>query len=286
MTSTRGNWLRSLLAGLGILVTPFGTSNLWAQGYGADPFKPYNSQYTPYTYPTGPATPEAGQSAPAQSGVRGANQYQDYLNELQGAGRQGNERYGIGLPYYRSAVDPNFDPGGKRQYRPNADVDRSYEQTQELVTRKYLAYFSEKDPRKRAALLKDYNQTRGKVSRKLAARRDSLPSMFDTAPALSSESRRSAAGADSRTRSSSTADGTRESAAGSARRGDSSSIPPPPPLFSSGAGRTSSARRSPSEVLNRSRRLNDDIDAIPRAPGGTRSTTRRPPPSVTPPSED
>jgi len=282
MTSTRGNWLRSLLAGLGILVTPFGASSLWAQGFSADPFQPYNSQYTPYTYPTGPASPEAGGSGAAQSGLRGANQYQNYLNELQGAGRQGNERYGIGLPYYRSSVDPNFDPGGKRQYRPNEHADRQYEQKQEEVTRKYVAYFSEKDPKKRAALLKDINQARGKVSRALAARRDTLPSMFDTAPGLGSESRRSAAGADSRARSSSTAYG----AAGSARRGDSSSIPPPPPIFSSGAGRASSPRRSPSEVLNRSRRLNDDLDPIPGAPAGTRSTTRRPPPSVTPPSED
>ena len=28
-----------------------GTTAVWAQGFGPDPFRPYNSQYDPYVYP-------------------------------------------------------------------------------------------------------------------------------------------------------------------------------------------------------------------------------------------
>ena len=87
MTSTRGNWLRSLLAGLGIVGAAAAAPTVWAQGFGPDPFRPYNSQYDAYTYPMGPATPDAGGAAIPRSGVRSANQFQEYLNEIQGVGR-------------------------------------------------------------------------------------------------------------------------------------------------------------------------------------------------------
>ena len=96
------------------MIAPASTSTLLAQGYGPDPFRPYNSQYDPYTYPMGPASPAGGGRSDIMTrmGNSGANQYQGYLDELAGQARQGSERYGIGMPYYRSAVDPNFDPEG------------------------------------------------------------------------------------------------------------------------------------------------------------------------------
>ena len=143
MVSSRNRWLRSLLTGLGILAAPVGASTVYAQSI--DPFRPLISQYDPYRYPIGPASPEGGGSAPmALSGVRGANQYQNYLSELQGAGREGSERYGIGMPYFRSAIDPRFDPKGNRDYRPNSRTDRTFEQTQALITEKYFAYLYRK----------------------------------------------------------------------------------------------------------------------------------------------
>ena len=116
-------------------------------------------------------------------GNRGANQYQGYLDELSGSDRQGTERYGIGMPYYRSSVDPTFDPKGNREYRPNSKADRTYEQTQEVITRKYLAYFTEKDPKKRAELLKDYNRTRSNVSRAMSGRREDPTRALEAATA-------------------------------------------------------------------------------------------------------
>ncbi len=193
MTSTRGKWLRSSLSALVILVAPASTSTVWAQGgFGADPFRPYNSQYDAYTYPT--ASPDMVPSAGGmpRMGIRGANQYQGYLDELAGSGRQ-SERYGIGVPYYRSAVDPSFDPKGDREYRPNGKADRTYEHTQEVITRKYLAYFAEKDPKKRAELLKDYNRVRSNVSRAMSARREDPTRVLEAATADNSGERKTPA---------------------------------------------------------------------------------------------
>jgi hypothetical protein len=282
MVSSRNRWLRSLLAGLGILAAPVGASTVWAQPI--DPFRPFNSQYDAYRYPIGPATPEGGQSAPmALSGVRGANQYQDYLNELQGTGGAGIEHYGIGMPYYRSAVDPSFGRKGDREYRPNSRTDRSFEQTQALITEKYFAYFTEKDPKKRAELLRDYNRTRSKVTRALSARRES-PDRFGALTRDDFDSRPSVATgrpvdtlrkpAESKPRASSAGAPPLKPNSDRARGGLSPSIPPAPPLFPGLGTGGSRTRRSPSDVLNRSLRLNMDDDAM--APGFPSRTPSRP----------
>ena len=173
-------------------------------------------------------------------GNRGANQYQGYLDELAGASRQGSERYGIGMPYYRSAVDPSFDPKGKREYRPNRKADRTYEQTQEVITRKYLAYFAEKDPKRRAELLRDYNRMRSNVSRAMSGRREDPTRALEAATADDFGERRSSAPArradalpateDGKPRSSSARRSIRALPADASTRGGTGSIPPPPPL--------------------------------------------------------
>src|SRR5262249_23691469 len=147
MIPTQRHWLRYLLSAIAAVVALGGSFSVKAQGLGPDPFRPFNSDYDKYTYPLAPTTPEGGAGGQfPRSGLRGANQFQDYLNELQGAERQGSERYGIGLPYFRSSVDPRFDRAGNREYRPNRLTDRTFEETQELITQKYFAYFTEKDP--------------------------------------------------------------------------------------------------------------------------------------------
>ena len=294
MTSTRGSWVRTLLAGLGVLVAPAGASTVWAQGFGPDPFRPYNAQYDPYTYPMGAAAPEAGGAVPG-AGIRGANQYQAYLEHLMGAEREANEKYGIGLPYYRAAIDPRFDPQGKREYRPNRTADKSFEQTQELVTQKYFAYFTEKDPKRRAMLLRDYNLMRQKVSRALSTRREDPTRILDAAIRTGLAAKRTAAAdrldeadaaIDTKPRSSSTDrsdfPSLRARPSDTTRAGSSRSIPPPPPLFPREFNRGASARRSPTEVLNRARRLNSGTAPATgaRSPSVTapRSTTDAPAP--------
>jgi len=298
MTSTRGNWLRTLLAGLSIVVAAHaGAPSARAQGFGPDPFQPYNSQYDPYVYPMGPASPSAGQSmsANARTGVRGANQWEDYQNEVAGAGRAGAERYGIGLPYYRATVDSRYDKDGKREYRPNRKADVPYEETKELITQKYLAYFNERDPRKRAALVRDYTQTRRLLSRALSTRRENPSRILDEAIQLDADrrTRPTALGRndDLKGNGVSTPRSTEAERSGSAPAGAGStgsttrrsgSIPPPPPLPPSATLRSGQSRRTPAEILNRAQRsaLSDDL-----TPGtGARSAARRPArPGSTPP---
>jgi hypothetical protein len=302
MTSTRGGYLRSLLmTALAVLVSASGGArSLWAQaGLGPDPFKPYNRQYDPYTYPMGPASPAAGQGGAALSrmGNAGANQFQGFLDEMSGGSR---ERYGIGVPYYRSAVDPDFDPKGNREYRPNEKADRAFDQGHELVTRKYVAYLTEHDPKKRAALLREYNRIRAKVSRAMSARTPSraLEAASGTdpdrrrttsrAPGMDDLSTASGVGTRSSQPRSSQRSGSRAPSGEMSRRGGASSIPPPPPIFGTETGRRStSAGRTPAEVLDRSRRINSADDAKPgpdAVPGlADPRAARQPAPSSPPP---
>ena len=261
-----------------------------AQGLGPDPFRPYNRQYDPYTVPMAPADAVPGQFVGGlpRSGIRGANQYQNYLEELQGASRESTERYGIGMPYYRSAVDPSFvDPKGTRDYKPNRDADRSYEESQGQVMQKYLAYLTEKDPKKRAALLKDYNRSRGKFERVLSARREDPKRVLEVVTGAGPEARRSAAGPDTQPRSSST-DRARAARPGdSTRRSGDSTIPPPPPLFGTGSARGTRTPRTPDDVLNRARRLDATEDVRPGrgVPAPALSTPGARPASEFPPPE-
>jgi len=285
MTLSREKWLRFMLTALAVMVSPASTSAVMAQGYGADPFRPYNSQYDPYTYPMGPASPAGGQGGAnlPRMGNMGANQYQGYLDELAGASRQGTERYGIGMPYYRSAVDPSFDTKGAREYRPNYIADRSFEQSHEVITRKYLAYFTEKDPKKRAELLRDYNRARTRVSRAMSGRREDPSRLLDAANGT--EGRRSpTASRDAddlgqnrdKPRTSSRFSG-RELSTETGRRPATGSIPPAPALPGLDTTRRTTPRRTPNEVLDRSRRLDRDAKPSAGAPAAADSAATKPP---------
>jgi len=294
MTIFREMRLRTLLTALAVTIAPASASTAFAQGYGPDPFKPYNSQYEAYTYPMGPASPGGGGRGVAlpPMGNAGANQYQRYVDEISGAGRQGTEKYGIGMPYYRSAVDPSFDTKGTRQYRPNHNADQTFEQSQEVITRKYVAYFTEKDPKKRAELLRDYNRARNQVSRAMSGRREDPSRLLDAANGTGTDRRRSAiSGRDAddlgqnrdRLRSSARFSD-REPSSDSGRRAATSAIPPAPLLPGVDTlRRTVTPRRTPNEVLERARRLGRDVKPSTGAPAASGSGTAGP--ALPPPPE-
>ena len=193
MTSTHVSWLRRLIAGVTLGASVMGTTTVWAQGFGPDPFRPYNSQYEPYVRAIGPASPAAGQSAPMNAiGNRGANQFQSFLNELQGPVNTFDptgDRFGIGQPYYRSTVDPAFSRLYRPAFLPREKAERTFEETQRLINEKYFAYFEEKDPRKRARLLRDFNQAQSRVSRAFSARREDSSRILESATRTESEPR-------------------------------------------------------------------------------------------------
>lgn len=147
-------------------------------GYSADPFWPYNSQYIPYANPIGPGgSPEGGLgggSLNAREGVRGANRFQDYLEEMQGTaggpGRNLSDRSSVGMPYYRSAVDPAYQVRGRgiRQYTPNARSSESFEEAQQRVSDVYFRYSSERDPARRAQLWREYRGARREATMALS----------------------------------------------------------------------------------------------------------------------
>ncbi len=273
MTSTRGNWLRSLLWGVAISSVLVAARGARAQGFGPDPFRPYNSQYDAYVYPIGPAGPGGDSRNPGyRDGVRGANQFENYLQELQGADRSRVERYGIGMPYFRSTVDPRF-LKNDRDYvpnSPNSKSGRSFEKTQQRITEKYMAFFEERDPQKRAKLFKEYSRAQSSVSRLLATGRRTNAARI-LAAAEEAVSPRGAAGepeaSPARTRTPrreapATDGGTapvsprRSSSRGATVAPDMASPPAPPPPGSSAGGRS---RRTASDVLNRARALRDEV---------------------------
>jgi hypothetical protein len=288
MTSTHANWFRSLIAALSLGAGMTGTTTVWAQGFGPDPFRPYNSQYDPYVYPMGPAGPGAGQGGSMNApGIRSANQYQSFLNELQGPSYSNGERYGIGQPYYRSTVDPSYIKHYRPDYQPKVKSERFFEDTQRLINEKYFAYLDEKDPKKRARLLKDYHQAR---TRALSTGRESPSRILESATRLESEpesttpGRASAPGLAPRS-GLPTSPRIRSGLLDSSREGDSRSLPPAPALPFGSSTRTGT-RRTPIDVLNRARSLDKPIDgrSKPAAKGAKapRSNLRPPPPSLSP----
>ncbi len=168
MTKTRGQWIRFLLAGLSIAAAPLGLPAARAQGFGPDPFRPYNSQYDGYLRPLSDPGLAAGAAASARGG-RGDNAFQEYLNQLEGADRATSQRYGIGVPYWQARGDVKRD---RRDLKANRRAERSPEATLESINQKYLAYFSESDPRKRAVLLRDFSSTRRMSTRDAPLRRE------------------------------------------------------------------------------------------------------------------
>src|SRR5262249_3552833 len=120
MTSRRMNRVGRKILVLCVVAVAGAAQSARAQGFGADPFRLYNNQYDAFTRPLGSSAQEAAQSAAMmRSGLRGANQFENYIAEIQGLGRSGAEKYGQGLAYFRSAIDPNLAAGRNRDYRPN-----------------------------------------------------------------------------------------------------------------------------------------------------------------------
>ncbi|MDR3623249.1 MAG: hypothetical protein P4L85_28100 [Paludisphaera borealis] len=133
--------------------------SVFAQGFGPDPFRPFNSQYDSYVYPIAPGPLDGVGNPSINRGVRGANQFESYLNGIGSAN--------VGTRYdqlYRSQISEH-----RRAFRPSHDADVKFEDQQASITNLYFDYLRAKDPRKRAAALKKYNQARDQASRDLSS---------------------------------------------------------------------------------------------------------------------
>lgn len=258
MRSRCGRWLGSCVLAAAVVSMPAACKVARAQpGFGADPFWPYNNQYTPYTAPTGPAEPMAGGNPRffPREGVRGANDFQRYLDNLQGGspGRNLTDRAGLGMPYYRSAVNPLYDKRDARQYIPNRRSNESFERAQERVADRYFAYYSTRDPVRRARLLKEYRDARREAQRVTTGRGQGRSRAAADAAMLESELRQ----ADEAVLSRSSVRG-RTSERAAPRSDRLGSAPAVPGLDSDRPSGSRTRATTADDVLNRSRAMDRD----------------------------
>lgn len=159
MISSR-SFLAKVLTGLALPLAATQAPQALAQGgFGADPYRPYNNQYDAFVFPIAPG--EGGvvpsEGAMSRAGMARANRFQDYMNGVTNSDYRTQRR-----------LDPRSESSA--QYRPNRKVDEEsgYNKKQEMVSEAYFAYIREKDPRKRAELLKDYQKIQAKPIKEFA----------------------------------------------------------------------------------------------------------------------
>jgi hypothetical protein len=154
---------RLVVPGLALFIALAHGTPASAQGLTADPYRPYNSQYDPYVYPvypSGGAVIPNQQRLTGRSGPAQANQFQDFLEGNRfGFDSSGPSRSaGAGVPYYQA--HRRFNPNNRPN---NSEADRLFREKQEdrdtryfEARKKYQEAVSERDPEKRARLIKEY----------------------------------------------------------------------------------------------------------------------------------
>lgn len=233
-----------------------------AQGFGPDPFRPYNSQYDSYVFGVAPgALDGVGNPSINRAGIRNANQFQNAVNE-----------FGVGVGNRYDQANRRYDSQYNRIYRPNAKTDEKsdYEAQRAQVSEIYFRYLREKDPRKRVQLLREYNKAQSQVARGLAASpnsRNARRKSSDSAPAAPEARNPAGRGLDG---APAPPDETPRASNARAAGG----APPPPDDLGRSTSPRSDARRgsrlapapvgaTPSEVLERATRSGDSSTAPP-----------------------
>ncbi|WP_165221477.1 hypothetical protein [Aquisphaera insulae] len=292
---------RSLIARSGVgcltlaaLLALGGVPSARGQGFGADPFRPYNSQYDAYVYPVAPSMSYGYNNAPPRVG--GTTPYQNYLDSLSGPSGGGG-RSGVGVHY--NQANRAYDRELRRIYEPNKESDAEFQARQEAANDIYFKYFREKNQKKRAELLRQYNRARTREDLELdsrggVARAPKVPATREGAGLGRERSRTARYNSDgppplSGSRS---APRRRSPAAGSgaaAKAGsDPATSPTPPATIAPGSrpaatpATTAPAARpaheeTPSEVLDRARRSEPASTATPAGVAPRRSTDGPPP---------
>jgi len=285
--SSMKQWFPALLVAAGLAAS----AEALAQGFGPDPYRPYNNQYDSFVYPVAPGPLDYGQNqSPLRSGIRGANQFENYMNSLTGPGTPRGSSGGIGSPYYRGANRVTEREG--MNYQPNREVDARFDSNQEMVSDLYFKYLREKDPKKRSELFRQYNRARNRADRDLASPRSagSRTGALTTrrAGAASAETPEGAgsgtAGRLPTDRRSGSAPPPLPSSRVRSRagEGDSGDLPaagpaPPPLLRRSERGSSAADGVLPSQILDRADRLDRSrVRPRVRVPSPTAVTPRNP----------
>jgi hypothetical protein len=171
-----------------------------AQLITADPYDPDQARYRGFVYPGYVSDPYLGGRALFMGGPAGANQMQNYYRGVEGG--LTDPRRGGRFSRFDSSYRQSDEIAG-RSYQPNADVDEAYYADKEERDAVYFKASREKDPRKKAELMKEYQTLNQKLTR------DAAPNRARNAAAARSKTDRS------------------DAAPGTARRGGSSAPPVP-----------------------------------------------------------
>jgi hypothetical protein len=231
-----------------------------------------------------------------RTGVLRANQFQNYLNDLEGMDRFSTEQHDVlstrsgsrpGAPHYRA--NRRFEAPSPRLAQPNPyeDADRAYMRDRQARDEKYFEYLRETDPRKKAQLYREYTQENLRAARDLAQPRTNPPR---TAPGATAPARPSTTGTGTvpsqpvvpnPAASSSTTPGAyagnptlyrrRPSTPLPGRRTVAPTIPSPAPIPAAGIGSTpppapTTRRLTPSEILDQNDRRERANPVVPSTP--------------------
>jgi hypothetical protein len=266
---------RAVVAGLGLLACLAPAPPAWSQ-HTPDPYNgvgEYNGALEPFWYASYPNAlgfvPNQGTlTGTRPAGGSASNQFQNYLNNLDGANVAGGgyqassvRRSGPGVPYYDAYRQNNLQ--SQRAFAPNAR-DQDLAKAEEARNEKYFQYLRERDPKKRAQLYREYQQERGRIARDLSGARTGAARGAAPAPRPPATE-----GPATGTRRGSSASGY---TAPGLDRGARSTRPTPSSLLSPRASGDlgPSAGASPSELLHRS----ESMDRANRAGGRTAPSTR------------
>jgi len=160
MTARIGRTIPALAGFVALVMLP---STGWAQG---NSFNPYgNSGYADYrefgnpAYPTNPSLPGQARLSGEPLVTRPRpNSYQQYTQDLNGDSDAGSARRGSNLPYYQAYQQLNS--RYNRVYRPNdTRKDREFEDRLKQRDAAYAKALAERDPIKRAKLLRELEQS-------------------------------------------------------------------------------------------------------------------------------
>jgi hypothetical protein len=213
---------KGAVLGLALAAALFAARPVAAQPLSPDPYNPWTSMYTPFTYPMAPGS---SPSIPNQArvGLLGPRGVGGEFS-LDGAndnlfGRGGNRRL-----YYNG---DDLGVGGA----PELNADQKYYQDRLEREKRYFEAQREKDPKKRAALLRQWEAENRRANLNMSR-----------APAPASRTRRSAAGA--ATARAAGAAGTR-AATPRPSRGETRGPAAAPPNTPAAANRTTPAPRPP-----------------------------------------
>lgn len=243
------------------------TTQARAQLFSADPYDPYGRAYRSFAYPgagDNPSLPNATRYPQGPSGGSRANRFQDFANDPSFGGLGGFD----GRSSRYDAAFRRYDRDFGRVSSPAQQADAKYIADRDRREQAMIKAMRERDPKRRDQLVRQVEEKASSTGSELgpSLRRGASPSSTPSAPPLRSRASTRPSGTAPAGTAAPARAGAAPTAAEAAARGDGTraATPPPPPLPSTRRARAAEPR--PSEVLERSRRLDSQREGATESP--------------------